>query len=140
MGCERRLLQKAMSTVDTTCPVCGYDGLEVPTELGEICSCCGTEFGFYDLSYAELRSRWIANGSQWWSRYMPPLTGWSAEKQLYRAGFFSSVTTFIGVSKWRLGGTELDNGGALATGQRARLVAGAFYNANTNDYFVFSAT
>jgi len=52
-----------------TCPVCGFDNLEYPPEDFNICSSCGTEFGYDDVNYTvpELRARWIKGGRQWWS-------------------------------------------------------------------------
>ena len=75
-----------------TCPVCGFPGLDEPPkdEHGcssfEICNCCGTEFGYEDTttSYAELRRRWVAAGSKWWSSKQP--TDWDPNQQLERAG------------------------------------------------------
>ncbi len=54
------------------CPVCGWQGLiealDEPMSTYEICSCCGTEFG-YDLSYfsevKEIRRRWLVSGAPW---------------------------------------------------------------------------
>ena len=42
-----------------TCPVCAYTLMPYPADEGNICPCCGTEFGYDDL-LAELdrRARW----------------------------------------------------------------------------------
>lgn len=72
------------------CPVCGYDGLEDGTSSGEICSSCGTEFGYSDFqrSHEELRRRWISKEhAQWWSRYTPTPNGWSPVSQLRNIGY-----------------------------------------------------
>lgn len=69
-----------------TCPVCGYDKLLAPPADFMICPSCGTQFGYDDAltSHEELRSRWIANGANWWSTDTAPPTGWSSEVQLAR--------------------------------------------------------
>ena len=67
------------------CPVCGYDELEDGTDIGEICSSCGTEFGYNDFekTYVELRQLWISeNNAQWWSEHTPAPLGWSPVSQL----------------------------------------------------------
>lgn len=71
----------------TRCPVCGYDlKRRIPTRIamGEICSCCGTEFGVddYEVPYSELRRRWLADGCPWFSNATPPPKGWTAQRQL----------------------------------------------------------
>lgn len=78
-----------MPLVDTICPVCGYDDLEVPPTIGEICDCCGTEFGYSDFetSYPEIRDRWIKDGHKWWSRYTPKPPNWSPSQQLLNIGY-----------------------------------------------------
>ena len=71
------------------CPVCGYDGLEDGPAPEEICSCCGTQFAYDDFerSHEELRQRWIErDNAQWWSRYTPMPSGWSAARQLLNIG------------------------------------------------------
>jgi hypothetical protein len=70
---------------DDFCPVCGYDGLEDGTALGEICSSCGTEFGYSDFkrSHEQLRQLWINQKlARWWSQYTPKPANWSAQNQL----------------------------------------------------------
>ena len=72
------------------CPVCGYDELEDGTDVGEICSSCGTEFGYNDFekTHAELRQLWInENNAQWWSQYTPMPLGWSPVSQLRNIGY-----------------------------------------------------
>ena len=58
---------------------------------GAICPCCGTEFGYNDLSlsHEELRQHWVAKGAQWWSNFSAPPVGWNALAQLYQAGLLS---------------------------------------------------
>jgi len=70
--------------VTYTCPVCGYDGLEYPPAEFMICPSCGTEFGNddFELSYAELRQRWINNGMRWWSDARAAPKGWNPFRQL----------------------------------------------------------
>jgi hypothetical protein len=81
------LLNKATRNA---CPVCGYDGMAEPAydEKGcasfEICPCCGTEFGYDDslTKHKELRRKWVAGGSKWWSKSQRPPPGWNPEGQL----------------------------------------------------------
>lgn len=58
------------------CTVCSYDKLDEPPENFSICPSCGTEFGYHDEfeSHDELRQRWIASGSKWWSEHEAPGT------------------------------------------------------------------
>jgi len=74
------------------CPVCGYPELEeapllriennkriysynlgAPTFV--ICICCGTEFGYDDdeLSWKELRDKWVKNGAKWFNENKKPV-------------------------------------------------------------------
>jgi len=70
------------------CPVCGFDQMPFPAEDNNICSCCGTEFGYHDLkrSHQQLREAWIARGCPWFSTAMLPATGWNAYVQMSSAG------------------------------------------------------
>ena len=75
------------------CPVCGYPHLSEPAydvqkcALFEICPSCGTEFGNDDwqVTFRELRRKWIESGMGWWSKSGPP-PGWDPSKQLRNAG------------------------------------------------------
>lgn len=84
-----------MNHVDNNlCPVCGYDGLEDGTASGELCSSCGTEFGYSDFqrTHAELRQRWInKEHARWWSRYTPMPDAWSPVNQLCNTGYECTV-------------------------------------------------
>jgi hypothetical protein len=75
------------------CPVCGYDDLnEAPYKdydaktaaSFEICPCCGTEFGYTDdeISWLELRKRWIKSGHNWFSKTTKKPKKWSYASQL----------------------------------------------------------
>lgn len=80
---------------DLTCPVCGYSELlhrawDDGNPSDEICPCCGTHFGYDDfaqtaadraIQQAELRNRWIANGSPWFSKSTTPPPGLSPAAQ-----------------------------------------------------------
>ena len=68
------------------CPVCGFDQMPFPPEDNNICSCCGTEFGYHDLrfSHADLRRHWQANGAKWFSMRMHPPAGWNPTNQVNR--------------------------------------------------------
>ena len=65
------------------CPVCGF-AMPFPPSDNNICSCCGTEFGYDDLrrSHTELRKNWRAHGMRWFSEHMPPPTDWDPTAQL----------------------------------------------------------
>ncbi len=65
-----------------TCPVCFYPDMEDPPQDGNICPCCGTEFGNddYAMTHEELRDEWIAEGMPWFFEDPPP--GCSAKQQL----------------------------------------------------------
>lgn len=72
-----------------TCPVCGlrslyehaYDKNENPSF--EICSCCGTEFGYDDFtkSHSVLRKEWMEKGCPWFNESKKP-KDWNLENQL----------------------------------------------------------
>ena len=68
-----------------TCPVCYYPMLWPPSEHN-ICLCCGTEFGYDDLtlSHEQLRADWVSGGMKWWSKITDPPPGWDPIKQLRR--------------------------------------------------------
>jgi len=77
------------------CPCCGFEQLDFEPWIGdspadEICPCCGIQFGLDDfgrrdqLFYAGWRSRWILDGSPWFSRGRPAPEGWSAQSQIER--------------------------------------------------------
>ena len=69
-----------------TCPVCGYNELELPPADFTICPSCGTEFGYHDAtaSLEELRQRWIGRGAPWISQVTPRPLNWSPWEQLLR--------------------------------------------------------
>ena len=71
------------------CPVCGFNQMPYPPEDHNICSCCGTEFGYHDRarSHQELRKLWIDKGCPWFSAALAPPAGWSADVQMRNAGF-----------------------------------------------------
>ena len=80
---------------DTTCPVCGFQGLDEPPVDHSICPCCGTHFEYDDFGLtadevtrrrSELRIRWLASGSPWFSTYTPPPAGWNPVTQWFKAG------------------------------------------------------
>ena len=66
------------------CPVCGFDSMPFPPKDNNICSCCGTEFGYHDLklSHADLRKEWINKGTPWFSTRMPQPPGWNPTDQM----------------------------------------------------------
>ena len=72
---SRRGIQSAILLVGRvehmmyTCPVCGFDKMPFPPTDHNICSCCGTEFGYHDRvrTPQSLRKAWIENGHRWFS-------------------------------------------------------------------------
>jgi len=76
-----------------SCPVCGFDKMPDPPEDHNVCSSCGTEFGYHDRArtHAQLRLAWIASGAPWFSPAAPMPPAWDPSEQLLRAGL-SSVT------------------------------------------------
>jgi rubredoxin len=82
-----------------TCPVCGYPYLKEEPWQGnsasfEICSSCGTHFGYDDAAggdvarrsakYAALRAKWKAAGFPWFSPRERSPEGWNPRTQLAR--------------------------------------------------------
>jgi hypothetical protein len=80
-----------------TCPVCGFDQMPFPPEDNNICSCCGTEFGYHDRgrSHHEVRKMWVSKGCRWFSATMTPPADWNPYVQMLGAGL---VDVTIGVS------------------------------------------
>ncbi len=82
------------------CPVCGYPELDEPAVDAygcasfDICSCCGTQFGYHDATrpHAQLRAEWLQAGARWRSRARQPPPDWSASRQLAAAGLCSPET------------------------------------------------
>ncbi len=66
------------------CPVCGFNAMPSPPVDHNICSCCGTEFGYDDArrSYADIRSAWRDRGFPWFSTALVQPEGWSPIEQL----------------------------------------------------------
>lgn len=76
-----------------TCPVCGYNELELPPADFAICPSCGTEFGYHDAtaSIEELRQRWIGRDMPWTSQALPRPPAWDPWTQLWRVGNLERV-------------------------------------------------
>ena len=73
-----------------TCPVCAYPEMADPVEEGNICPCCGTEFGYDNdlgVTYRQLRDRWITDGMQWFSPVRLPSDSWDPVRQLVDADY-----------------------------------------------------
>lgn len=70
------------------CPVCGYR-MPFPPEDNNICSSCGTEFGYDDArkTYTQIRQEWIMGGAKWFSDYATRPLGWNPWMQLILAGY-----------------------------------------------------
>jgi hypothetical protein len=72
-----------------TCPVCAY-AMSEPVEEGNICPCCGTEFGYDDdlgVTYGQLRQLWIERGCAWFSPVAAIPDNWDPILQLIEADF-----------------------------------------------------
>ena len=77
------------------CPVCGYPELSNPawdiktgTPSFDICSCCGCEFGYHDVTphtKEKYRNDWVNNGANWFKPELTPLQ-WNLREQLVRIG------------------------------------------------------
>lgn len=65
------------------CPVCNYP-MHDPPEDFNYCPCCGTQFGYHDVSrsYSSLLNSWINNGMKWWSPVVKPPSGWNPNQQV----------------------------------------------------------
>lgn len=74
-----------------TCPVCAYPDMKRPVEEGNLCPCCGTEFGYDDgvleQSHREIRDKWVADGAEWFSNTTAPPYRFDGIIQLTLAGF-----------------------------------------------------
>jgi len=77
------------------CPVCGYDGLDVPAYdvhgLGSyhVCPCCVYEYGVTDhdarITHEQWRQRWVDEGMPWRSGAINAVpAGWNPRTQLAR--------------------------------------------------------
>jgi hypothetical protein len=69
------------------CPVCGYR-MPFPAEDYNICSCCGTEFGYDDAArnYTEIALLWTERGAKWFSSFVKPPRNWNPWLQMINAG------------------------------------------------------
>lgn len=76
-----------------------------PVAEGNICPCCGTEFGYDDdlgVTYEQLRRLWIEQGMPWFSRATTQPVGWDPLTQLIEADYDfhfvdeqTTTTTFV---------------------------------------------
>ncbi len=75
---------------ELNCRVCGFEQVEPPwgvdglTPEFLICECCGTEFGYEDVtveSARHARAAWLAKGTRWFVSEARPLN-WALEEQL----------------------------------------------------------
>jgi len=79
-----------------TCPVCGFGWMDDPPEDHAICACCGTHFGYDDVStgYRALRNSWLRYGGFWFDKMDPAYAMspfWNAWDQLSRGGYAYDV-------------------------------------------------
>lgn len=72
------------------CRVCGLGLSDAPwdeddkTPSWEICPCCGTEFGYEDITpevSKNQRSKWLASGGEWFDKSKKP-SDWSFDQQI----------------------------------------------------------
>lgn len=84
-----------------TCPVCGYQGLELPPRDYSICASCGTEFGFDDrvISHRALRLAWIRRGCPWFDIGEAHPANWDPFQQLANAGFGADLMALMRVAE-----------------------------------------
>jgi len=70
------------------CPVCGFNQMPFPADDHNICSCCGTEFGYHDRvrSHHVLREAWMSKGCPWFSTALRPSAEWNPFVQMLNAG------------------------------------------------------
>ena len=57
---------------------------------GNICPCCGTEFGYDDdfgVTFLDLRNRWVAADTPWFSPVDEPPPMWDGILQLFLADY-----------------------------------------------------
>jgi len=80
-----------------TCPVCAYSRMPYPIEEGNICPCCGTEFGYDDMdaTYREVRDRWVGAGTPWFSPIDAPPLLWNGIVQLVGAEYEFTPPTWL---------------------------------------------
>jgi hypothetical protein len=84
-------MQQSFYMTTYSCPVCAFTGLDAPPEDHMICACCGTHFGYEDVSrgYRELRNQWLRSGGRWFNTEHPYFLlheHWNAWDQLDGAG------------------------------------------------------
>lgn len=83
-----------------------------PVEEGNICPCCGTEFGYDDdlgVTYRQLRDLWVQNGAPWFSPVVTPKPDWNPLRQLALADLdFTAITDGQPISHVRVPGTRVD--------------------------------
>ena len=72
------------------CWVCGLEqnnspwGEDNSSPTFDICSCCGVEFGYEDITLVatrQYRNEWLGKGAVWFKQQAKP-NDWSLEKQL----------------------------------------------------------
>jgi hypothetical protein len=58
-----------------------------PPEDNNICSSCGTEFGYDDAkkTYHQIRQEWVDRGAKWFSNYALPPSNWNPYLQMNAA-------------------------------------------------------
>ena len=66
-----------------------------PVNEGNICPCCGTEFGYDDdlgVTYRQLRDLWLHSGARWFSPVVPLPANWNPIQQLVLADYEFTTT------------------------------------------------
>lgn len=96
----KSVVRSRLTAVPTTftCPVCAYSLMPYPADEGNICPCCGTEFGFDDdlgVSYRELRDHWLEQGAPWFSPVDDTPPHWDPIEQLVQSEFEFTPPTWL---------------------------------------------
>ncbi len=84
-----------------TCPVCAYGQMPYSADEGTICPCCGTEFGYDDtmgVTFRNLRDRWVASHTPWFSPLDTPPPMWNGVRQLILADYEFTWPEWLNVS------------------------------------------
>lgn len=102
------------------CPCCAYPALPVPHVLCVRCSCCGVDYheersDAAFLGYEPTRDRWIAAGAPFFNAAVKP-QGWSALRQLERAGLELNAVERAALAPSRPALTLVTGGQATAPG------------------------
>lgn len=108
-----------------TCPVCAYSQMPYSADEGNICPCCGTEFGYDNtmgVTFRMIRDRWVVAHTPWFSPLDTPPTLWSGIAQLILADYEFTWPEWLNVSTSRPTPVSVP-GPRLANAQIIQLIA-----------------